>query len=1166
LCRQPGTIGHPPYVLRQSGGTQFTFTAADFEDGPYFDQPAELINGFVNTMTLSGSSGTVTVTVASTVGVNDGTGFKSTDVGRLIWFQGGPPSYQSGTSYPKNYKVLGSDNNIYISLVAANLGNDPTTDDGSRWEISSESVQITWLKITAFTSTTQVTALVKGATLTTGLASIHWRLGVYSNTTSYPSCGGFHEGRLYLGGAIENRFDGSRNFKPLLFSPTEVDGTVSDDNAINQTLNNKRAENISWMLSTEEGLTVGSLSGEWIIKASALDDPITPTTVQARNVTTYGCANTEPEYAYGATVFIQSNTRKLMSHTRNYKGQYEAINHSEKAEGLMAPGLAEVQWVQEPWLSLFCRRTDGALLGATHRVSLTQEPFTGWHRHTHALSRTFESISAGPNFTGTSDSLYAVTLDSTATGPYWIETTMPVTSGGDPVWHAWHTDASSPAWFIRRMLVASGDSFDGIIIYGLNHLEGITVHPFVGGLDLGNFVVTNGSISCPYSGTFTAAFLASFGTIDRGDWGLKLRWADSPVTTGPTFPLNTIAVVEQDGGAVAQTSDRLLFNEDMTKAWMMNEAAPSLRAFDGVTGTRLAESNDLNYIFNGAPGAKSILSQTALENVWMYVPADQLTDGTPYENSKLFGLVDYTTFLASRYSEFDTTTLKEVRYYPTRLVNVCTATTANIRLSKNMFTVTWRQTLGQPNTDNFRGPHILSAETGGDITLISSAALGAQHGTNQIAVMFGQLDSNSANVMSMMNLTNNGPLMVPICAPLPEVGQDYTLSAMPAGYEMLGNTTLTGNGEQFGCRGREVENSTVFYTWGHNGSWALGYPNCTHVTLRQWFIGGPYVTGGSVGTGQLTPFTVGNRFTRTLPVTTIDPTWAQMKTFTAVWSPYDDTLILFASQYPSGTSRVLKYDIVNDRVIWNVLTPQPLESYNFPSYNQPPLSIGRWGFISSPGTGSIGYELDLVTGVWTVIGTATGFTVPGRETWFDDVGPSAVHYARFAAGAFTMVYNGPYAIANQPTWAVNRYNRIWFGTSYTQTQDHRELNATYYFVPESVGVSFTSRGQVLRPDFGVDAGARNGPAFGKVRRVHEYAISVDRTFDLNIGTDFDTLYAVKFATDGGTRYAAPELFTGIVADTLKNNYTYDGKIAWQSTRQYPVTVTAVGGYVMTQDR
>ncbi len=1127
LCRPPGTLGYPPYVLRQSGLTQFTFAAADFEDGPYFDQPADLINGFINNLTLSGSSGTVTVTASSTVGINNGDGFKATDVGRLIWFQGGPPSWLIGTSYPKQYKVLGSDNNIYVSLVAGNIGNDPTTDSGAHWEISAEAVQITWMKITIFTSTTQVSAIIKGATLATGLISLRWRLGVYSNTTSYPSCGGFHEGRMYLAGAVPNRFDGSRNFKPLLFSPTEADGTVSDDNAVSQTLNNKNAENISWLQSGEEGLSVGSLSGEWIVKASALDDPITPTTIQARNVSTYGCANTEPVYAYGVPVFIQASTRKLMSHIRNYKGQYEAINHSEKAEALMAPGLAEVEWVQEPLISMFCRRTDGLLLGATHRVSLVQEQFTGWHQHRHALNRTFESISAGPDFTGTSDSLFAVTAGTT--GPRWIEVMMPVTSGGDPAWHAWHIDASTNSFYTRRMIVANGDSFDGLRLYGLYHLNGVTVHPFVGGLDLGNFVVSGTSVDLPYSGAFTAAFLASFGSgTDYGNWGITLRWADSPVTTGPAFPLNTIAVIDDTAGSYP-SGDRFLINPGMTKAWRLEGLGlgvpNNIRSFNALDGTLIKEVQGVDTIFNGMAGTRTLVTSGNLGYNWAYIPSDLDIAGQPFNGGSLFGLVDFASFVDSQYSIISADTLLETFKldHPTDINDVA----LNLNISKALFTVTYNQTEGTRAT----------------FTTL----------TNQLVVITSQLDSNRNNIMSVLNLTDAGPLYKPSVNP--------NILSIPRGYAMMFEDVVTGDGEQFGCRGVETEQLTTFFTWGHDGSSGGGFSSANFVRLYRWKIEGPKYL---VPFTSLAPWKITRTLIHSYAVTDFNASWTQIRDCTFTLDASDHNLICVAMKYPAGGGQVLKVRGDNGNIIWSVAAPTFIPPHAMPTMDAGPWTRGTWAYMDD--VTSAVHSLDFNTQLWTTIGLAPGFSFQSNYNWYDEIGPSLINYSKFAQGASSMIFSGPWAIANAPTWTIAEFNRTWFGTSYTQDQNHRPLSATYYFAPEAIGVSFTSKGQLLRPDFGVDAGARTGPAFGKVRRNHEYAMSVDRAFNMTIGTSFDLMYAVKFQTVGGTPYAAPALFTGTVADTLKDDYSYEGKIAWQSTRQYSCTVTAVGGFIMTQDR
>ena len=1141
LCRRPGTIGYPPYVLKKSGVTQFTFAVADIEDGPYFDQPADLITGFANTLTLSASSGSVTVTALSTVGINDGTGFVSTDVGRLIWFQGGPPAWSGAVTYAKAYKVLGSDNNIYISNKAGNIGINPISDISGAWEISAESVQITWLEITAFTSTTVVTALIKGAALTTGISTTHWRLGVYSDTTGYPSCGGVHEGRVYLAGAVPNRFDGSRNFKPLLFSPTETDGSVSDDNAINQTLSNKNAENIAWALSGEEGLAVGTVSGEWILKASAQDDPITPTTIQARNVTTYGCSDAEPVYVYGNPVYIQSSTRKLLSHTRNYRGKYEATNHSEKADALMAPGLAEIKWLQEPWLSLFCRRTDGALVGATHRISLDQEQFTGWHRHTHALSRTFVSISAGPDFTGTSDSLYAVTLDAAATGPYWIEVTMPVTSGGDPTWHAWHIDASINPAYTRRMIVANGDSFDGIKIYGLYHLNGITVHPFVGGLDLGNFVVSSGSVSIPYAGAFTAAFLASFGNATNyGNWGVTLRWADSVITYAPTYPVNTISVIDDTAGSVSPSGDRLLINREMTKAWRVRDsgAGPTdnIRRFNAVDGTLVSEVQGVDVIFNGTAGTRTLLAGTPYGRGWMYIPPDKYKGtGLDVDEGSLFGLVNFTGFTNSQYTIIDATTLRETFNldHPTDINDA----DLNLNLSKEMFTITIED-------DRTTSP-------------------GTKQ-TNQLAVITSQLDSNKYNLMSIINLTTDGPLIKPDVSGVSHL-------PLPPGQVLLFEDQIVADGEQWGCRGvsRNVAipnaigdpvfgNHTIFYTYGHNGTSGGGLPSATNVHLYRWII--------HIGSNSTSPWTITRTLIHTYAISDFNPAWTQANDIAFTFDETDYNLVCVVNKYPTLDGQVLKVDGSNGNIIWNVTAPTVIPTHAIPTPDAGPWTRDNWAYMDDV-TGAINV-INFTTQTWSVAGTQTGFTIQSvRGNWYDELGPSLINYSRFAEGADTMIWMGPWAIFEDPSWAVQEFNRIWLGgAGYTQNQDHRALSATYYYVPEGIGVSYASQGQLLRPDFGIDAGARAGPAFGKVRRNHEYAISVDRAFNMTIGTDFTAMYAIKMLTAGGTPYAAPALFTGIIADTLKDDFSYGSQIAWQVTRQYPCTVTAVGGFIVTQDR
>lgn len=1108
LCKPPGSLGYKPYALKQNGDTQFTFAIADFVDGPYFDE-----NETTTTLGISDITGSVTVTASSTAGINDGDGFKTTDVGRHIWWQGGPAEWDNSVPYNKGQVALGSDNNIYKSLIKNNLNFDPTTDDGSRWEITAQQVQITWLKITGWTSTTVVTATVMNDNLdssagnpcvSTNAPTTHWRLGLYSDTTGYPSCGTYHEGRLVLAGAVPNRGDGSRTFKPLEFSPTYEDGTVADDSAIAFTLNNKDAELVSWMLSVDEGLEIATLAGEWFLGGAEAEDALTPTSQRARNVTSYGSAFVEPVYTYGAPIFVQAAGQKVMTHRRNNIGRYEAINHSEKAEGIMSPGIDEIAWAQEPLLSLFCRKTDGTLIGCTHRMSNISEPFTGWHQHEHGYERTFEAISGGPNFTGSGDSLFVVTAaaEDPDDSPRWIETMMPQPSSGQGSWRYWHLDSSSVGWFIRRMIVANGDSFDGLRIYGLHHLAGETVHPYIGGLDLGDFTVTaNGTIDLPYSGSFTAAFLDGLddGT-DYEDWGMYLRWYDTAITDEPVHPENTIGVIEVTTGSYPPSGGFLIMDMPNDVAYLLDRdylggSDGSIRVFDALAFTLLREITGDDTIFDEVATAKELKVNSFFPGVggrlWAFARADaNAADGF---------LVGYSWSSGQdcKMAIIDATTMIQV------------AETDFTELIKNIVTFSYQSDLGE---------------------------------VAQVAFTTHQLDSNSFCKVKLVNLTDNGPLMNGV-TPYAQGAIMFT-DNLNAGFDE----------ELIGCRGWERPDLSVFFTLGHNGSATTGWTDATSLRIREWMLECPILTVN---------FT--NRVIRDLLVTDFDSGWAAVRDVAIVYCEVDNSLLVFAREDSGGTdeSRILKLDAASGTTIWNSLMPH--YTGQFPSQDQGPFDRGRWSYMH---TDSTVHTINLDDGTWSSPSTVqTGFTSLGDIQWYDEIGPSIIMNGQYSENAGeTAFYLGAWAIAEEPSWNTDVWNRIWLGDDWEQSQDNRDINATYWFVPAQFGMSFTSRGQLLRPDYGQDAGTRNGPAFGKTRRSHEYAINLYRSFNVKIGTDFDKLYSVPLKTAGGTPYSAPTLFSGIVSDTLRDDFSYDGMIAWEVTRQYPCTVTSVGGYIVSADK
>lgn len=327
---------HPTRSLSRYDDDNWVFTDLEFIDGPYL--PTNVTD---TTMDPSGTSGSIIVVASSTAGINEATGapgFKTTDVGRLIRLQ----------------------------------------DDALNW---------TWGVITDRNSATSIDVDILGPALANGNATLNWRLGLYSETFGYPHTGTFHEQRLWLGGAgaAPQRIDGTRTggfgFDKLDFTPTDADGTVVDDHAVAVPLDSNDANSIFWLVSDEKGLLLGTQTGEWVVRASTLDEPITPTSIQARKATAHGSADLAPVVVGKSALFIQRAKRKLRELTYFYDvGGFQAPNLNLLADHMTVGGAEELAFQREPSSIVWVRRNDGVLLG----VSYQREQDTirvGWHQH-----------------------------------------------------------------------------------------------------------------------------------------------------------------------------------------------------------------------------------------------------------------------------------------------------------------------------------------------------------------------------------------------------------------------------------------------------------------------------------------------------------------------------------------------------------------------------------------------------------------------------------------------------------------------------------------------------------------------------------------------------------------------------------------------------------------
>ena len=328
-----------------------------------------------------------------------------------------------------------------------------------------------------------------------------WRLGLYTSAGGWPTCGCYHEGRLWLGGSLVNRIDGSQPnqswVSEISFAPTAYDGTVADDNAIDYTLNSDAKNTVQWMKADADGIIVGCEKSEYLVQATATNLPLTPTSIQAHRVTKQGSSvlsTAEPVQTEHTAVFIQRFGRKLIEYFKDvFSGKLTAPNIAISAQHLTAPTLARIAYQQNVSPIIWAQTATGGLIGCTYkRDSLfsSQGPtYSGWHRHTLGSGRLISSICVGPSPDGTVDTLAIVDVPPSGSEPYNVQFMNRQFLETDTIVEASFVDSG-----ITPTVTVSGSN---LVLTGLWPLNGKLVTAWIEGLDCGDYTVANGTITVP---------------------------------------------------------------------------------------------------------------------------------------------------------------------------------------------------------------------------------------------------------------------------------------------------------------------------------------------------------------------------------------------------------------------------------------------------------------------------------------------------------------------------------------------------------------------------------------------------------------------------------------------------------------------------------------------
>ena len=317
-------ITHPAHEvekLSRTAHTTWTLSDVDFTKGPM--QDANTTDTTLNPGQSAVGTGIALVASAVT-GVNSGSGFLSTDVGRFVFLSGG------------------------------------------------------YAKITGVTDTTNATIEILTA-LDSASATADWRLGAFSDTTGHPSCVTFFEQRLVFAGTTNQPqtifFSKSGDYENM---DANIGGTVADDDAIIYTIASNQVNAIRFMTATRT-LIIGTAGGEFTVSGGGTDSAITPTNILIKKQSNHGAANVDAIAVGNATLFLQRAKRKIRELAYNFDVDgYIAPDMTILAEHISEGGLTQIAYQQEPNQLVYATRGDGELVGLTYQ---REQQVTAWHRH-----------------------------------------------------------------------------------------------------------------------------------------------------------------------------------------------------------------------------------------------------------------------------------------------------------------------------------------------------------------------------------------------------------------------------------------------------------------------------------------------------------------------------------------------------------------------------------------------------------------------------------------------------------------------------------------------------------------------------------------------------------------------------------------------------------------
>ncbi len=411
-----------PYTLSRTDHNDWTFTAFDYNDGPFQDEntttatitasataagaDVNLVSstplfaaGDVNSVwqlthrkAASTLSGTFTsATSSSTIACSS----KYTAVTHGTW---------KGIIYLQRSTDAGSTWNLVEPRSSQNddnlLRRDEETESGTLYRFNMSSytsgsckydftvedyLHSGSVRITDYNDPCNVTGKITSELASTQATKL-WNLPYWSGVEGWPRTIRFHEERLYYGG--------NDNWPQTIWASKVSDypnmkiGTLDDD-ALIFLLPGQNP--IRWM-SSQDYLLIGSSGGTGVLQSGSSTEPITATSVQYKAQSNFGSANIDSILAGETILYVERDLRKVRAFVYDFvRDSYASPDMTILSAHITDSGIKEMAYQSHPDNIVWCIRNDGDVATFVHEAD---NEVTGWSRI--VTDGDFESVAVVP--------------------------------------------------------------------------------------------------------------------------------------------------------------------------------------------------------------------------------------------------------------------------------------------------------------------------------------------------------------------------------------------------------------------------------------------------------------------------------------------------------------------------------------------------------------------------------------------------------------------------------------------------------------------------------------------------------------------------------------------------------------------------------------------------